>query len=430
MGEILGYETTEMPGKSILDFIDGIERDRIEKIIQPGGMGIGRSFEIRFISKTGNTVWSNLNTTPIVEEGSQDKGLLAMVTDITDRKKSDEELNKLSLIARSTTDAIIIANPSGNIEWVNEAFTRITGFTFQEAVGNTPSFLYGRDTDPRMGKYIDESIVQGNPLECEILKYRKSGVSFWVEIQGQPVFNKDRTLNYYFLMETDITERKRAYEQLYQAENQVRIFARQLNNMLEDERSRIAREIHDEFGQQLMGLKMSLSSLGKFNGLPVAATAVIRELLSGVENTFQSLRNFSTELRPGILDTLGLVPSIEWLARGFEKKSGIPCNVMIQVEQQIFEKDLSSNYFRICQEALTNIMKHADATEVKIEVIQDQEELSMEIADNGKGILSENLENPFSLGLLGMRERARLIGADLKISSDPGRGTRIQLSGK
>jgi signal transduction histidine kinase len=275
---------------------------------------------------------------------------------------------------------------------------------------------------------MNERLKRGEPFECELLKYKKSGTPFWVQIQGRPVFHDDGRLNYYFQMETDITERKHAYAQLMKTENQIRAFARQLNRILEDERSRIAREIHDEFGQQLMGLKMSLSSLDRMSGVPADAASVIRDLLGGVESTFQAMRHFATELRPGILDTLGLIPSIEWLAEGFEKRSGIPCIVHMNVTEQIFEKDVSTNYFRICQEALTNIMKHAQATRVSIGVDQDGETLTMEIYDNGKGILTENLENPFSLGLLGMRERARLIGGNLTIDSDPRQGTRIQLS--
>src|SRR5690606_15527499 len=168
-------------------------------------------------------------------------------------------------------------------------------------------------------------IEQNQPYSTEIMKYRKDQTPFWVEMQGLPVFDEHGNLSYYFNVETDITGRKQDYQRLVKTENQIRTFARQLNNILEDERARLAREIHDEFGQQLTGLKMSLSYLEKLSQLPDDAVAIIRESLLGVENTLQSLRNLSTELRPGILDTLGLAPSVEWLVRSFEKKSGISC---------------------------------------------------------------------------------------------------------
>jgi PAS domain S-box-containing protein len=417
-----------MTGKSIFHFLD-MECPSVENIIRTD-QSRPASFEMRFVSAEGKAVWTFLNITRIFGAGHAYDGMLAMVTDITERKKSDEELKKLSLIARSTTNAIIITNPYEQIEWVNEAFSRITGYAFEEVIGKTKSFLFGAGTDRDTEAVMNEKIRRHEPFTYEIVKYTKSGDPFWVEIQGRPVFGEDGKLSYYFNMETDVTERKRAFTELLKQENQIRRFARQLNHMLEDERSRIAREIHDEFGQQLMGLKMSLSYLEKLEDLPGDAGGVVRELLNGVESTFQSLRNFATELRPGILDTLGLIPSIEWLVRGFEKKSGITCVIDLEVRQQIFDWDLSIAYFRICQEALTNILKHAEASEVTISVRQDGEILSMEIADNGTGMLTEKVETPFSLGLLGMQERARLIGGALTINSRPGKGTSIHLEAK
>ena len=235
----------------------------------------------------------------------------------------------------------------------------------------------------------------------------------------------------------DITKRKRAeeelknaFEKLSRSENEIRLFAKQLNNVLEDERSRIAREIHDEFGQQLVGLKMLLSSLDKIIGFDAGAKYIVDEMMRGLDSTSLSLQNFSTELRPGILDTLGLIPSIEWLAKEFEHKAGIACDLEIRTADQMFEKTLSNAYFRICQEALTNVVKHAEASRVTIQVIQDQNQLSLAITDNGKGIVNEKLENPFSMGLLGMRERANLIGAQLHVESSEHKGTRVEINGK
>lgn len=430
MCEILGFSAGEMQGRAILDFIHESDKDGIAHLLVHGIGATASSFEVRLVPKRSGQVWAFFKAARIVERTGEYKGLLAMVTDVTESKRAEEELKKLSLVAHSTTNAIIISNPQGLIEWVNEAFTSITEFSLDEIAGKTRNFLHGAGTDAKTVAFMNDCQRRMEPFECELLKYKKSGTPFWVQIQGRPVFYNDGSLNYYFQMETDITERKHAYGKLIKTENQIRTFARQLNHILEDERSRIAREIHDEFGQQLMGLKMSLSSLDRMHGLPDEAASVIRDLLSGVESTFQAMRHFATELRPGILDTLGLIPSIEWLAQGFEKRSGIPCNVRMKVAEQMFEKDVSINYFRICQEALTNIMKHAQATRVSIGIDQREETLTMEISDNGKGILTENLENPFSLGLLGMRERARLIGGDLTIDSNPLKGTRIQLSAK
>jgi PAS domain S-box-containing protein len=355
------------------------------------------------------------------------------MVDITKRKQAEEELKKLSLIARKAPNAVIITDALGKIEWVNAAFTRITEFEFHEVAGKRiGDILYGEKADSSTREFMTTTarLPMKDAFECETIKYTRSGQPIWVEVRGQPLLDSKGIMTHYFYFETDITDRKNAFENLIRSENEIRNFAKQLNNTLEDERSRIAREIHDEFGQQLIGLKMLLSSLIQVIRPQPEAKEIIDEMMSGLEKTRFSLQNFSTELRPGILDALGLIPSIEWLAKEFENKTGIGCDLRINVIEQMFEKTMSTAYFRICQEALTNIIKHAEASRVVIQVIQDQGQLSLTIADNGKGIVNEKLENPFSMGLLGMRERANLIGAHFRMESNKPNGTCIQIIGK
>jgi signal transduction histidine kinase len=221
-------------------------------------------------------------------------------------------------------------------------------------------------------------------------------------------------------------EKKEVYEKLVRSEQQIRNFARHLNRTLEEERARIAREIHDELGQQLAGIKMRISSLKKEQ---TNSTGVmnIESMLADIDDTIQGLRKIATELRPGILDTLGLIPSLEWLTREFEKKTGVQCRFQSNVHQVVIDRHLSICFFRICQEALTNISKHAQASKVDVTLKLDFNSLLLRVTDNGKGIASEKLENPFSMGLLGMRERANLADAHLAISSKKETGTTVEL---
>lgn len=362
---------------------------------------------------------------PVFDTGGSLSGGINVLADITDRKEAEEALKKLSLIAQKTINAVIITNAKGDIEWVNEAFTKITEFEFAEVVGKKASILHGPKTNPVTVKFMSERVRRQESFECEILKYTKSKKPVWIKSEGQPIFDNNGKLIHYFDIETDISEQKHAYQKLVKTEKEIRTFARQLNAVLEDERSRIAREIHDEFGQQLTGLKMSLSSLRNMD-LPPRALEILNDALTDVKNSIKSLRHISTELRPGILDTLGLIPSLEWLAREFEKKTGINCLVEISADQPPVKKDIAIVFFRVCQEALTNISKHAEAKEVKIQIQQKSNKLTLKISDNGKGIKNEKLEDPFSMGLIGMRERARLIGAQVKINSSK-TGTTVQL---
>jgi signal transduction histidine kinase len=225
----------------------------------------------------------------------------------------------------------------------------------------------------------------------------------------------------------DITNEKIAEEKLVRSEMQIRNFARHLNKTMEDESARIAREIHDELGQQLAGIKMGISSLKKHlevRAVEEKLTAITHE----VDHIIQSVRKIATELRPGILDSLGLFPSIEWLTTEFEKKSGIKCKKFFSASDTEFDKQLSICFFRVCQESLTNISKHAGATEVEVSLVQNKQELVLTITDNGKGISGEKLENPFSMGLLGMRERASVADAQLQISSAVNNGTTVRLT--
>jgi len=224
------------------------------------------------------------------------------------------------------------------------------------------------------------------------------------------------------------TERKKIMSALKASERRVRSFANQLNNALEEERSRIAREIHDEFGQQLSGLKMSLSSLKKANDIDINMETLMNALIDDVNISIASVRQIANELRPVLLDKLGLFAALEWLVNEFEKKTGITSYLYADVNQPAINKTLEINIFRICQEALTNIGKHAKASLVKIQIENTSHQLLIKIIDNGCGIKASALHDPMSMGLLNMKQRANLIGAELNISSSLQTGTIIEFT--
>jgi len=222
-------------------------------------------------------------------------------------------------------------------------------------------------------------------------------------------------------------ERRKIVASLEESEKRVRSFAKQLSVVVEEERARIAREIHDEFGQQLSGIKMSLSALKNNNKGQPDIGPVIDVIVDEVNHSIQSLRKISNELRPALLDKLGLFAAIEWLINEFKRKTGIDGHFKANSEQPVINKDIEINIFRICQEALTNISKHAQATRVNIEIVNEDAILHVKIIDNGKGINAGVLRDPLSSGLLNMRERANLIGSEINITSLVNKGTTIEL---
>jgi len=200
----------------------------------------------------------------------------------------------------------------------------------------------------------------------------------------------------------------------------------------EEEGARIAREIHDELGQQLTAMRFDLVNLKKRLGDALARGQAVEPLLQRfteltgmVDSTIRVVRRIATELRPGVLDTFGPIAAIEWLAKDFQNRTGVRC-VYEGVEDLDVDNELATTLFRICQEALTNVARHAEAKEVMIRVALEGEGwLSLEIADDGKGMTAETLARTSSLGVMGMRERARIAGGEIEIRSIAGQGVTL-----
>jgi signal transduction histidine kinase len=223
-------------------------------------------------------------------------------------------------------------------------------------------------------------------------------------------------------------ERKRAEERLRDSHEQLRALSVYLQYIREEERTRIAREVHDELGQALTGLKMDVAWLR--NRLPRDAKALLEKtqaMAATMDATIQTVRRIATELRPGILDDLGLVAAIEWQANEFQAHTGIRCHVTTQLSKTFFDQDVNTTFFRIFQETLTNIMRHARATRVDVTLNEEARCLVLMVRDNGRGITEAEIASTKSIGLLGMRERAALLGGALTITGTPKKGTVISV---
>ena len=229
----------------------------------------------------------------------------------------------------------------------------------------------------------------------------------------------------------DITEQKEAEEQLKTSRQQLRHLAAHIETVREEERTWIAREIHDELGQSLTGLKMELSWLEKkmiHTSHPISTPLLLEKLESMkelVDTTISSVRRIATQLRPGILDSLGLIAAIEWQAMDFQARTGIECKFALLPDSTVLDEKRSSAIFRIFQEILTNVARHANATGVSTSMREEAGNLILEVEDNGRGITEEEKSNVRSLGLLGMKERANLLGGEVRILGSNGHGTTV-----
>ena len=222
-------------------------------------------------------------------------------------------------------------------------------------------------------------------------------------------------------------ELHRKSERLRESEEKLRRLAAHLISVREEERAHIAREIHDELGQVLTGLKMEVTWLAKrLKEQPLIDKT--DSMCKLIDSSVQTVRKIATGLRPEMLDDMGLVAAVGWQAKEFQKRTGIRARVTLPPESARVDIDISTTMFRIFQEILTNVARHSRATRVDVELAIGAERVSLAVADNGVGIAEDELHGKKSLGLLGMHERALLFGGEVKISGAAGEGTRVLVS--
>lgn len=208
---------------------------------------------------------------------------------------------------------------------------------------------------------------------------------------------------------------------------QMQLFSEKLQSTREEEQKRIARELHDELGGTLTSIKYDLLWLQQHITMQGEVPQRFQAMRDLIDSTTKTVQRISAELRPKILDSLGLAAAIEWQAREFKKRTGIDVQFKQNTELPSINENITTGVYRIVQEALTNVARHSKATSAEITMQLQDSTLRVEIADNGKGFDKALLAHPESLGLLSMQERARIIGGTVKITGTPGEGTRVSL---
>lgn len=225
-----------------------------------------------------------------------------------------------------------------------------------------------------------------------------------------------------------MTRRRQNEERLHQSHRQLRELSASLQSVREEERMRIARELHDELGQQLTGLKLDVSWLG--SRLKEDKTGLgdkIAAMKKTLDTTVAAVRRISSELRPLLLDDLGLIAAVEWLRDDFMRRTGIEVELAVDGGELNVDQQHATAVFRILQESLTNVARHASATRVSVNLHGTAEKISLSIRDDGKGMTAQARSKERSFGLIGIRERAIMLGGEAVIESEPGRGTLVRV---
>jgi PAS domain S-box-containing protein len=305
----------------------------------------------------------------------------------------------------------------------NGRFARFLGARLQSVIGSSMLDLVWPDDHPK----LDALLRRAAQRNCrgEIRLQSRKGAPLSVHLSLNPLrLDSTRAV---CLIASDLSETKRAEQELRASSEQFRKLTAHLQSVREEERARISREVHDELGQSLTAVKMDLAWLA--GRLPQRDGPMLKRIRSTqhmADSILQSIRRISTELRPAVLD-LGLAAALEWQVQEFEARSGIRCKVRL-LTRQVVASNASTAMFRIFQETLTNVARHAKATRAEVVLQKQRDRLVLLIHDNGRGFDQADPSLSKSLGLLGMRERAAILGGRVSISSAPGKGTTVTAS--
>jgi len=436
---LLGYSGEEILGQPVHLLMPSNRAGEVERILEVVLQGERfHDVETEWVRKDGRLVNVSLTVFPVKNMAGHITGASTIVRDITERKRAEVERQKLVkdrlLLLESTGEGIYGIDLAGRCTFINQAAARMLGYRPSELLGKPMHDLvhHSRPDGSLLSSeecriYQSFRCGQGCQVDDEVL-WRKDGAAFPAQYSSFPIM-EDETIIGAVVTFTDITARKRAEEELQQTLGQVRTLSRRLEVVREDERTRIARELHDELGVRLTCLKMDLSRLPPIlnDGSRPKLEEKVLSMIEQVDTTIAAVQDLVAELRPGVLDDLGLVAAIEWQCRDFERRSGIRCLVDSEEEDIPLDSARATAAFRICQEALTNVVRHARAKEIHVHLDKIDRELLLEIHDDGQGILPEKITDATSLGLLGMRERAGALGGTLRIVGLPRQGTTVTL---
>ncbi|MFH0962826.1 MAG: PAS domain S-box protein, partial [Planctomycetota bacterium] len=411
-------------GKSVIAWTaEGAKQRNAEAVAQCGKNGFIRDFVTEYVDGGGKITPIEISAS--VDGEGESLRIVSLCRDITERKRAEEALRESEERHRSIieqlNDVYYRTDRDGRITMMSPSAAHLFGFpSTSEMIGRPIESLW---QDPSRRAALLASIGErGFVRDYETTAVRTDGTPFAVAVSSHYVRDASGAADGVEGIIRDITERK-------QTEVALRALARHVDSVREEEHIRIARQIHDELGQALTALRLDLTWVGR--KIPKGNTALRRRIDAAVALTDATIavgQRIAGELRPPILDDLGLVPALEWYAQHFAKRSGLRIELDVGAEEPVVPDHLAVTAYRIVQEALTNVARHAQATHARVRLGEQDGALTIEIRDDGQGFPEEAIRNPRSFGIVGMRERADSHGGALVITSSPGAGTTVRVT--
>lgn len=308
---------------------------------------------------------------------------------------------------------------------VNEAFLAAAGLPVEAILGRTPLEIWPGDWGSRFMGTDRQVMESATRLRYEEERPGPDGRLRWFDTVKTPLADETGQVMGTVGISRDITDRKEMEQNLRESRTQLRELSAYLQTVREEERRRISRELHDELGQSLTAIQLGLGFLEerRVDGPWLQAISELQRLTRA---TVLSMQQLASDLRPPLLDNLGLAAAVEWLLNAFSGRTGVEHELHLPATPLRYDANTDTALFRIVQESLTNVSRHSKATRVVVALQQQADHIVLSITDNGQGMNEKLIAAPKSLGLIGMRERSLMLGGQLTITSQPGAGTRVE----
>lgn len=469
---IKGYRAEEIIGRHFSVFYspEDMRRGLPEKVLREAaskGRYEGEGWRIR---KDGSRFWAHVVVTPLFDRARNLRGFAKVTRDLTEQREKDEAMQQVQAdleahVAERTAELqrtneslraqiaerrqaeeaqqdllqrfrlVLDFSPIGcvmngvnfQVTYWNPAAERIFGFSREDVLGKLPYETFVPESSRAAVHEVQQALVRGEVVSPAVSEHlTKDGRTIVCEWYNTPINDSSGRFMGSLSMVQDITERQQSEQQLRAYSAQLRALAADLQNAREAERAHVARELHDELGQALTALKMDLVLLTQ--RLPrnrVKLHQRSASMLKLIDDTIQTVRRIAAGLRPSTLDDLGLTAAIEWQAHEFESRTGIQCRLVLPGEEVALSPERATALFRIFQETLTNVVRHAAAKSIDVHLTKRGDDLVLEVSDDGKGLDEDEAARSRSLGLMGMRERAQLLGGEFGIVGRREKGTTV-----
>jgi PAS domain S-box-containing protein len=381
---------------------------------------------VALITRDGREVSVEHSAAPILASKGKVIGVVLVFRDVAARRQEQIETAEQAALLELTQDSVFVIDMEGTVLFWSRGAEAMLGYTKSQAAGKNAHELLCTEF-PQPIAEIQAELVRVGHWEGDLIKTAKDGRRIVVSGRWALQWAKRDEAPRVLVINSDITERKRNEESLVLQREQLRALAERLQWVREEDRKRVARDLHDQIGQILTAIKLDMTWMTRH--LPESAGDVLARLKESIlliGEGVKAVRAICSGLRPGVLDDLGLAAAIEWQANDFAARNGIACQVSVPPVDLHLDGDRATATFRIFQECLTNIIRHAQAKSVRIALYQQEESILLIVEDDGIGFHESGFSNALgSLGLLGMKERAQFCGGDVQISSSPGNGTTV-----